>query len=336
MTDVDQRPLLGIQISNDNPHDAAAQIARFGIETTCLHLPWGVVETAPRRYDWAALDHWNTIRELVGTPPTPVWFLFPIHMNARGHLPEHLATTPLDSPEFLTAWDEWVAATAPRAGWDETEAIVVIGNELDLFVDSHPDEYEAAVTFLRGATESVKRHAPRARTVNTVTWDSLNKAGGRELFEALNVGTDVVGFTWYDLSGVSVTKPPTSIDETLSAMEAVAAGKPVLLQEIAMPTSPACDGDEELQAVRVDELFDAAETRTRARVAAVIWLTIADWPVEPLREWVSNQFGGALDGNEQFLGFLTSMGLVRSDGVDKPAAKVWQERISRYRSSSLG
>jgi hypothetical protein len=327
----ERRPLVGIQIDNEDAKNAADQIRRYGIEATCLHLPWGAVEKAPGEYDWSALDHWNTIRSIFGTPPRPAWFLFPLHMNERGDIPPDLRTVALDAPEMIERWDAWVAETAPRAGWDDTEALITIGNEVDLFVDAHPDERDAAVTFLNAATESVNRHAPGALTGNCSTWDSVQRPEGAELWTAINERSALAIFTWYDLQGVRVTRPPTSIDATLTAMTRFAAGKPLYLQEIAMPTAPACDGDDDLQAERVHELFDALATRSQEDVLAVIWLTTRDWPREFMREWVTNQFP-SFDGDEQFLGFLTSMGFVREDGTAKPADHVWQQRAASYRS----
>lgn len=326
----DDKPLVGIQINNDDPAEAAGQIRDFGIEVTCLHLPWGKVEPEAGRTDWTALDHWNAIREELGTPPTPCWFLFPLHMNARGDLPADLRNEPLDSPKLLDRWNSFVEEAAVRADWNGTEAIVTIGNELDIYVESNPGDRDSTVEFLRGATDAVLAHAPKARPANTLTWDSVQSPEGRALFDDLNTNTHVGGFTWYDLKDVGVTRPPTSIDATLSAMREMAGDKPVYLQEIAMPTAPACDGDEDLQAARIDELFDALGRRTQDDVVAAIWLTIVDWPVEFMKEWVAGQFPD-FAANDRFLGFLTSMGLVRSDGTPKPAAKTWLERAASYR-----
>lgn len=326
----DAKPLVGIQINNDDAAEAAQQIRDFGIETTCLHLPWGKVEPEPGQWDWSALDHWNGIREALGTPPTPCWFLFPLHMNARGDLPSDLRTEPLSSARMLDRWNAFVEEAAARAGWNDTEAIITVGNELDIYVDSNPGDREATVEFLRAATDAVLAHAPRSRPVNTLTWDSVQTAEGKALFDELNTNTALASFTWYDLKDVGVTRPPTSIDATLTAMHELAGGKPVYLQEIAMPTAPACEGDEDLQAARIDELFDALGQRTQAEVAAAIWLTVFDWPVEFMKEWVAGQFPD-FAANERFLGFLTSMGLVRADGTPKPAAKTWAERAASYR-----
>jgi hypothetical protein len=330
----EERPLVGIQINNESAEQAADQVRTFGIEVTCLHLPWGSVETSPFTYDWSPLDHWKGIKAALHTPPTPVWFLFPLHMNERGHIPADLRDTPLDSTEMIERWDAWVAEAAIRCEWDETEAIVTVGNEVDLFVDAHPDQREAAVTFLNAANASVRRHAPRARTGNCVTWDSINRAGGADLYRAINVDSTLATFTWYDLEGVRVRRPPTSIADTLRAMKDFAGDKPVFLQEIAMPTATACDGDEEVQAARIHELFDAATAFTQDEVLAVVWLCTNDWPRDVMADWVKNQFPG-FDGDELFLGFLTSMGFVREDGTPKPAHQVWRERAAGYRAAAV-
>lgn len=331
-----QRPLAGIQTDNNDPIAAAKQIRDLSLQTTTLHLSWGSIETEPGKFDFGKLEHSQGIRRELGDDmPLPVWFVFPVHMNHRGEIPQDLYEVALDSDEMIDRWERFVAETAPRAKWDEDGALVVIGNEIDIFCDNHPQEREAVTTFLDKAAQIVAKHAPNAKPINTCTYDGFDKPNGEQLIRELNRNTGVASYTWYDLSpAMTVNNPPTPIGESLDRMVALSDGKPVLLQEISMPTGPGCLGDEALQEKRVHELFDALEARNRDQVIAAIWLTIIDWPRSLMTEYVGQQFGAELVENAAFFDFITTLGMVREDGTPKPAAHAWIERAAKYKAAN--
>jgi hypothetical protein len=318
-------PRIAVQVDKSDPAKAAQDIRRLGVELLTVHFHWGDAEQSPGEFDWHKGAWIEPLRaELDGDLPPLVWLLFPIHMNARGPMPADVAADPLDSPRLIERFDAFVAAAAQEFGWSERD-LIVVGNEVDFFVDGNPTERESVVRFLNAAADSVHRHAPGARAAHAMTYDGLSKEGGRALFDALNVNTDFVSFTWYGLTDGVQVDPAGDLETVLARMADAAAGKPLLLQEISLPSSAGTGGSEELQARRVHNLFDAVEKRTGDELLGAIWLDVDDWGREFMRGYIGGQFP-EFEGNDAFLDFLTSLGLRAEGGREKPAFAAWLER----------
>ncbi len=327
-----ERPLVGVQIHGTEVADATQVVRDLGVEITVTHLNWGTVESDAGAFDWSALEWWQQLREELGSLPQQVFTLYPVHMNERGPLPADLRTVPFDSAQMLERFEGFVAQAAERAGWKDSSPIVVIGNEVNIFADSHPDELDAVLGFLAAGADAIRRHAPGARVVNTCTYDTISKRP--DLVRALNASTDLAAFTWYELGPAPDFKLPGLSDmaEVVDRMEEAAGDKPVLIKEIGLPAAEILDSSEQIQARRVTEMFEVLSGRSRDRVVGAIWLCVDDWPVEPLREYVRHQFP-FFDGNEEFLAFLTSNGIRTHDRRPKAGWQAWREQLAGYVSS---
>lgn len=332
-------PLIGIQLDSlagltppKSPDTYLRQVAELGIEVTTFSLNWGDVEKDDGVWDWSRLDPWEVVRERAPHPVVPLFFLFPIHMNERGPMPADLRKEPLDSPKLIDRWDAFVAAAARRAGWNDSEALLTVGNEIDWFMGEHPAEAEAAIQFLDQAAAAIVRHAPRARPLNTCQLSILDWDNGQDVVDALNANTAAVSFTWYDINErIEVNDPPTPIAATFDRMQEAAGKKPAFLQEFSMATGRLNQGDDDRQAARVHEMFDALSTRTRDQFLGLVWLTIEDWPMDAMRTYCDAQFDPALAASDVFLEYLTTLGIAKVDGSPKPAYGAWAARARAYR-----
>ena len=339
MSRIADRPLIGIQLDSlagltepKQIDEALRQVDELGVEITTCSFNWGNVEKDDGVWDWSRLGPWEAVRTQSSRPITPLVLLFPIHMNERGTMPADLVDEPLDSPKLRDRWDAFIEKAAARADWNELQAIVTVGNEVDWFMGAHPDQAEAAITFLNAAAEAITRHAPAARPMNTLQYGVLSWPNGQEVVDALNENTSLVSFTWYDINErMEVPNPPTPLEDALQHMQKAAGGKPVLIQEFSMATGSLNKGSEELQAARVHEMFDALEARDRTQLEALVWLTIEDWPTAEMRWYVDHQFDEALATSDVFFEFLTTLGIAHPDGSPKLAYEVWRERVARYR-----
>jgi hypothetical protein len=334
-----ERPLVGVQLDSlvgltepKAPDVYRRQIDELGIEITTVSTNWGDIEKDNGVWDWSRLEKWDEFREQSPRPLVPLFLIFPVHMNERGALPADLKDEPFTSTKLLDRWDAFIAEAAKRGEWDDARAIVTVGNEIDWFIGVHPEEAEGAIEFLDQAAQSVTRHAPNARPMNTLQYGVLNQPWGQDVIDALNRSTSLVSFTWYDINErIEVPDPPNPVDAALSAMEQAAGGKPVLVQEFSMATGALNQGSEQRQAARVHEMFDALERRTRQQVEGLVWLTIEDWPRDEMRRYVDFQFDGAMANSDVFFEFLVTLGIAHDDGSPKPAYEAWMERIRRYR-----
>jgi hypothetical protein len=330
-----QRPLTGVQIYNFDVTDPfgagriASLIDELAIEMTVAPLWWGRTETAPRSYDWSALDWWRALSDVLPQMPRRIWCLFPVHMNERGPLPPDLQEMPFDSAEMLERFEAFVDAAASQGAWQAEGDIVVVGNEIDTWAQSYPAEVDAFLTFSDAAAAALRRGTPGVRVVNTCTADALNAPGGPDLVRELNRSMDLVAFQWYDNGPDGGVRGLTEMSSVMKQWLHAAAGKPVLLSEIGLPSSPDAGSSEEMQVQRVEEIFDVVQSLSREECEGVVWLAVNDWDRERMREWVAKQFP-IFDGAQTFLGFLTSLGLRRADGTAKPAYDAWARLARRH------
>lgn len=319
--------LAGIQVDRGSAPTAARQVRELSVEITCGDLEWGAFETKKGETHWPQVPYWEELSKDLGVLPVVNLLAFPIHMNERGPLPEDLKDTPLGSAEMIARWEAFVADAYSRLGRFFDAPIITIGNEVDIFVDSHPDERDGAIAFLDAAAQAVTRRWPGARPVNTCTYDVLAKPGGRELLEALNRHTALVSFTWYDLGPGIQVGTGSSLAEVVAEIGAAGGDKPLYLQEISLPTGAACGGSEERQAARVHELFDLLGETPRSQLEGAVWLTIDDWPRAAMEAYIGTQFS-MLDGNAAFLDYLSTLGLRAEGGRPKPSYRAWVERAA--------
>ena len=117
-----------------------------------------------------------------------------------------------------------------------------------------------------------------------------------------------------------------NFEDVMGQIEAFAGDRPILIVEIGRPSGKGAGSSEELQADFIDEIFDVLGRRDSSKFLGAIWLTTHDWPVDPMKEWVHNQFP-ELDGHEAFLSFLTSNGLLDHKGAPKPSYERWRSRL---------
>jgi hypothetical protein len=293
-------------------------------QITFAPLAWGGVERTPGEYDWEPMEWWAKVAEVVPALPDRIWTIYPVHMNERGSLPPDLQDAAFDSREMIDRFDAFVKEAAPRGQWNDGRTIVMVGNEIDSWAKTYPDEVDAYVTFSNEAAEAIRRHAPTARVVNSLTADVLDDPATRGLAERMNEATDLIALQWYDLRPDFCVRKLTDLAGLVEQMLAVAGDKPLLISEIGLPTGAGCESSDDLQAERVRELFDVLSRYDRSEIEGAVWLGLDDWPVQPLEEYVAQQFPMFV-GNVPFLSFLTSLGLRDVDKRPKAAYEAWKE-----------
>jgi hypothetical protein len=324
----DRKPLMGIQVYNfDVPApdgELVELVPQLGIEFTLAPLNWGNVETQPGVFDWSAIDWWEGLEKALGSVPERIWTIYPLHMNERGALPPDLVKEPLDSKLFLDRWAAFIRASAERIGWGEG-SLIMIGNEVDTFFQSHPEEVAAANTFLEKSVDIVHDIVPGSRVMHTINPVNLKDERIREFTERINQHTDVVGYNWYDIRDNFRVDQLSDLRALVAEWVASCNGKQMVISEIGIPTGQEGGSSDEMQAERVRELFDVVDSYPRDQVLGAIWLGLDDWPVETLREWVKHQFPG-FAGDGAFLSFLVTLGLRRNDKTPKAGFVAWEER----------
>jgi hypothetical protein len=324
---------MGVQVYNFEtplgPERARSIIEEMGVQLTFAPLWWGDTEPTDGTFDWSALRWWDALSQKVPQLPQRIWSLYPVHMNKRGPLPADLVDEPFDSPRMLERFERFVVAVTDQGAWKDEGTIVIVGNEIDSWAKDHPNEVEAYLTFSDAAAAAIRRHAPNARVANTCTYDALDQVG-EQLVQELNRSTDLVAWQWYDNGPDGSVQELSDLEAGFQRWEAVAGAKPTLVSEIGLPSATLAGSSEQMQAQRVEELFDVLSRRDRSRCEGAVWLGLNDWDPAILEPWTAGQFP-QLASSKPFLAFLTSLGLRTLDDSPKPAYDAWVRRAATYR-----
>lgn len=127
-----------------------------GIQFIELPQQWDEVETAPGKYESEFAAMANEVYPALDT--AIVLSLNPIDTNAL-RIPEHLKDTRWDSPERIDAfckWVDWTLAQLP----DATIQAIAVGNEVDGWFVSHPDELAGYTTFFNAVADHIRTNHP--------------------------------------------------------------------------------------------------------------------------------------------------------------------------------
>ncbi len=248
-------------------------------------------------------------------------------------------TVKREVPEDLqkTAWDDPVMVARATAIMDATLALlptdsmsyVAFGNEVDVYFTRHPEELPAFLALYRHVGTAIKAKYPQVRLGIASTFDSVREKRGA-LVETLNRDTDVVILTYYAIQGLKVL-PPEAPHRELPMMVALAAGKPVVLQEVGYPSAAGVGSSEAQQAEFIRQFFAAWE-KHRAAIPTISLFMQTDFGSRLCAQFT--EYYGMGDYKTQFADFICTLGLKDAHGRPKLAWSVLQNEVApRLRSA---
>ncbi len=132
-----------------------------------------------------------------------------------------------------------------------------IGNEVDVYLTTHPQEWGAYQSFYREGVAYVHAVAPWIKVGVTVTYDGAVKNRGH--VADLNSQRDVFILTYYPLGARFSPRRPDSPITDLPKMVELAKKRPLILQEVGYPSSTELSSSEAMQAQFVTSVFRAWE-----------------------------------------------------------------------------
>ena len=133
---------------------------------------------------------------------------------------------------------------------------VSIGNEIDVFLSRHPEQWEAYKAFYRDAIQYIHRVVPSVRVGVTVTFDgAIGQDAGN--IAAITSSSDVCIFTYYPLTGNFQVRDPTSPAIDFQFMLDLAGPRLVIVQETGYPSDTLLGSSEQKQAEFISCAFSA-------------------------------------------------------------------------------
>jgi hypothetical protein len=282
-----------------------------GVNFVSLSVFWDELETAPGIFDpdpnW--LEIANRFYSTEGVAVALV--VSPIDTNVL-RVPADLEGTPFDDPAII---ERYLATLDYALGQlrDVALASISIGNEVDAYLSSHPDEWQEYCVLYERALQHLHANAPNVPVGVKATFDGLTGDAAEELLQ-LNSHSDAIFATYYPLKRDFTVEDPAVFETDIANLLGRYPRRPVYLLEVGYPSSPALGSSEEKQAEFVRQVFTTWD-RHRQHIPLLNFTWMHDISQESLGEYAT--YYGLSD--HRFLAFLGSLGLRTNDGHDKPA-----------------
>jgi hypothetical protein len=237
--------------------------------------------------------------------------------------PPDLAEQPFDSPEVERRFHALIDTLKPKLG--PTLRYLSIGNEVDVYLGANPKTFDAYARFYADAVAYVHATLPGVAVGVTGTFEGARSGFAAKLAQ-LNRSSDVVVLTYYPLGARFVPRPPGTATADVAQMVSIAAGKPLVLQEVGYPSATRLSSSEDAQAQFATAVI-AAWRAAGPKIPLLNWFALGD-----LTPQLCDSFTGYynLPADANFSAYLCTLGLRRVDGTAKPA---WSAFVAAARAS---
>lgn len=280
-----------------------------------VDLHWSDMEPSPGTYDFTTANQINLIQS---RGPFQIHVALGVLNTTIKQVPPDLASLPFDSPQMTQRFHDMLTAFLAQFG--AQIASIAIGNEVDVYLNSHPTEWAAYATFYGQAANLVHTLNPSIKVGVTSTFDGATVAPTMQLVTNLNAVSDMFMLNYYPLNPDFTPRDPSVVAADFAKILSASLGKPILLQEVGFPTSPALGSSEQLQAQFVANVF-SAWVPAGDRIAYLNFFLLHDATLQTCNQ-IALQFG---QSNPNFVAFFCSLGLRNSDGSPKLG---WQALVT--------
>lgn len=291
-----------------------------GARGMLLNSTWRALEPAPGKFDLAELA--SNIKDARARFPAVLLGIQTVNTTAK-EAPIDLANAPFDSAKMKARFRALIDALRPHL--TQRVAYLSLGNEVDVYLAAH-NEWSAYKSFYQDAVGYVHAVAPGVKVGVTATFGGAQERASK--VTDLNTASDVVILTYYPLGSRFVPRPPSAAATDIPQMVAMAAGRPVVLQEVGYPTSTQLASSEAAQAEFVRQVF-AGWKAVGGSIPFLNFFLLHDYPQRTCDEF-SRYYGMPNDGNLK--AYLCSLGLRRTNGTPKPG---WEVLVKEAAAAGL-
>jgi hypothetical protein len=309
--------ILGISanprpVPSPAPQDVAnaiALVAGAGARGAVETFTWSTLETSPGVYSLQNLQNHIASSSSQG---------FTIYVGIQV-----INTIPKETPTDLlgVAWSDLTMKSRFHALLDAIRPLLTsqvqylsIGNEVNVYLTSHPTEWAQYQNFYEDALAYVHQTMPGIQVGVTTTFTGASGAAQANVLQ-LNTMSDVWIFTYYPLGAGFVPKGPQSLGNDFATMLTLAGGRAVVLQEVGYPTSSVLSSSEADQAAFVKNVFQVWQARSQ-QIPFLSYFALHDFTSDFCAS-LAQYYGDP--NNSAFEAYLCSLGLRHSDGTPKPS-----------------
>jgi hypothetical protein len=224
--------------------------------------------------------------------------------------PAELATLALDDPELGTRYDRVLDYALDQLPDLDVSALFV-ASSVDVPLGDDAAKHAAFATFFTNAAAHVHALRPKVKVGFVVTSDGA--VARKDRLAAAWAASDVIGVTYLPIDAAGRVSPASLVAGAVAAdvdrlLDALPAGKPILVREAGYPTAPANGGDEAGQAAFVSAVFGAWD-RHAARIPILTFRELFDSDPTTAAA-IAARYGHS---DPAFLAFLQSLGLRTAD-----------------------
>lgn len=284
--------------------------ASAGVRGDQIAWTWSDLEPAPGQFKLD--DPMGGLRYSSFRGNTQLVTLQVLNTTAK-ETPADLLNVPFDSPQMSARFHALIDALLPY--FDQNVRYMSIGNEVDVYLNDHPDEWASYTTFYEDAVDYLHRVAPGIRIGVTSTFSGA-AGGALENVTRLNRKSDVLILTYYPTGAFFDVNDPAVPLADFPTMLGWAGTRPLILQEVGYPSASLLQSSEEKQAAFVTNVF-RAWNKAGERIPFLSYFALHDFD-EALCNKLEGYYG-VKDAN--FHAFLCTLGLRKADGTPKPG---WQ------------
>jgi hypothetical protein len=235
--------------------------------------------------------------------------------------PSDLLDVPFDDPRMIAAFTALFDALRPSL--TENVRYFSIGNEVDVYLSAHPEEWPAYKVFFDTAAAYIHESAPWIQVGVTFTFSGA--LANPEEFAQLNEASDVVILTYYPFEDAFAFDDPAAPLRDFPRMIELAGGRPLILQEAGYPSAELTGSTPQMQADFVRHVFEA-------------WAA-ADDAIPFLNFFLLHDFSEQMCSDfelyynlpdERFHAFLCSLGFREADGTPKPSWETFIQEAQQW------
>jgi hypothetical protein len=235
--------------------------------------------------------------------------------------PADLLDVSFDDPQMLERFEALFEALLPHL--NDNVTYLSIGNEVDVYLAAHPEEWDSYRVFYEAAVAYIHEVAPSLQVGVTFTFGGA-KTYPQE-FARLNAASDVVILTYYPSTDGFTFDNAAAPLEDFPRMVAMAESRPVILQEVGFASSELLGSSEVDQAAFVTNVFSAWQ-RAGDAIPFLDFFLLHD---------LSEQMCSELEdyyrvSHERFHAFLCTLGLRQVDGTPKLAWEAFVAQASQW------